>query len=177
MTVHGFSVGGYVWGEILRHYLNNPSRYQPVMDRFVAQTWDSVAGLMEVPIGVSKAVFVNDGFMRKTLQVLITTYMRVFYSTMTRHLKNSSDNFGTGLVKAPGLFFVSKTDTIGTEETSRGFADNWIKAGIRVSWKCFDSSPHVGHFVQHREEYIKCWSNHLETVNMLKCKENIVAKL
>lgn len=177
MVLHGFSAGGYTWGECINHWQNNQARYQPVMDRIVAQTWDSIAGMTEVPIGVSQSVFPLNAFLRKALQNLIFTYMKVFYSSSTRHYKRSSDIFGVGLLRAPGLFIVSKTDLIGTEATSRGFVDNWAKKDIKVSLKCFDSSPHVGHFVKHRDEYLECLYDHLDAEHMLKYRENIKAKL
>ena len=85
--------------------------------------------------------------------------------------------FHTNSVHAPALFFVSKTDPVGAENSNRRVADSWIKNGTSVTWKCFDNSPHVMHFMKHREEYKKTLFNHLASVNMIKYPEKIRAKL
>ncbi|KAI8440782.1 hypothetical protein MSG28_009110 [Choristoneura fumiferana] len=71
LCVHGFSVAGYLWGEVCVHALKDPKTYQPVLDRVAAQVWDSAADISEISIGVPKAVFPKNQIMQKTLK----TYM------------------------------------------------------------------------------------------------------
>jgi len=42
--VHGFSVGGYVFGQMLRVANEQPAEYSQTMQKMVAQIWDSVVG-------------------------------------------------------------------------------------------------------------------------------------
>ena len=42
--IHGFSVGGYVFGQMLRVANERPEDYKGVMDAMIGQIWDSVVG-------------------------------------------------------------------------------------------------------------------------------------
>lgn len=33
---------------------------------------------------------------------------------------------------------------------------------FQVNWKCWDKSPHVGHFRVHKKEYLEILDNHLQ---------------
>jgi len=94
--------------------------------------------------------------------------MKTFHEAATQHYIRSSQMFHTNFVHAPALFFVSKTDPVGAEASNRRVADTWVSNGIKLTWKVFDRSPHVGHFIKHREEYISYLFDHLQSVNMMK---------
>lgn len=54
VVVHGFSVGGYVFGECLALMNKDRKKYQSTIDRVVSQIWDSAADITEIPVGVPK---------------------------------------------------------------------------------------------------------------------------
>lgn len=54
VVIHGFSVGGYVFGECLAHMNKDRKKYQSTVDRIVSQIWDSAADITEIPVGVPK---------------------------------------------------------------------------------------------------------------------------
>lgn len=41
LAIHGFSIGLYIWCEVMNHMLLESDQYQPILDRIGAQTWDS----------------------------------------------------------------------------------------------------------------------------------------
>ena len=55
--LHGFSVGGYLWGEVLNLMEQDQKLYQPFIDRVAGQIWDSVVDFEGIPTGLPKAVF------------------------------------------------------------------------------------------------------------------------
>lgn len=57
MVLHGFSVGGYVWGECLAHIDNDRAKYQTVIDRITGQIFDSAADITEIPVGFREPFF------------------------------------------------------------------------------------------------------------------------
>jgi len=57
IILHGFSVGGYMWGECLAQMHKDMNRYQSVSDRIICQVWDSAADITEIPLGVPRALF------------------------------------------------------------------------------------------------------------------------
>lgn len=71
LVVHGFSVGGYQWGEVLVQIAGNQERYLPISNRIVGQVWDSVADITEICIGVPVAVFPKN----MVLQTALKQYM------------------------------------------------------------------------------------------------------
>lgn len=71
MIIHGFSVGGYLWGECMVHMARDLEKYEPMLNRISAQIWDSAADITEIPVGVPKALFPKN----ETLQNALRSYM------------------------------------------------------------------------------------------------------
>lgn len=177
MVLHGFSVGGYMWGECLVHMDNDREKYQKVVDRIIGQIFDSAADITEIPVGVPRALFPRNPRLQIALKNYMVYHMRTFHEAATQHYIRSSQMYHTNFCRAPALFFLSKTDPVGAEASNRRVADSWIANGINITWKCFDRSPHVGHFLKHREEYLQHLFDHLRSINMVKHPELLRAKL
>lgn len=153
------------------------AKYQTVIDRIIGQVWDSAADITEIPIGVPKALFPRNPRLQNALKNYMIYHLRTFHEAATQHYVRSSQMFHTNYVHAPALFFVSKTDPVGSELSNRRVADSWISNGINLTWKSFDRSPHVGHFLKHRDEYLQYLFDHLRSINMVKHPELLRAKL
>ncbi|XP_072945585.1 uncharacterized protein [Epargyreus clarus] len=161
MVVHGFSVGGYLWGEVCAHVMKDRDRYQPILDRIAAQVWDSAADITEITIGVPAAVFPKNKIMQKTLRAYMEYHLKTFHDAATSHYIRSSQLFHTNLCRAPALFLLSASDPVGAERSNRSVYDSWVKMGIKCTWQCWDRSPHVQHFTKHRDEYVALLRTHL----------------
>lgn len=166
-----------MWGECLVHMQKDMKKYQPVCDRIIGQVWDSAADITEIPVGVPRALFPRNPRLKNALSNYMFYHMKTFHEAATQHYIRSSQMFHTNFVHSPALFFVSKTDPVGAESSNRRVADSWISNGIDVTWKCFDRSPHVGHYMKHKEEYTKTLFDHLAKINMIKYPEALRAKL
>lgn len=177
MVVHGFSVGGYIWGEVMVHMAREMDKYKPTLDRICAQVWDSAADITEIPVGVPKALFPNNDTFQKALRSYMLYHMKTFHDAATVHYIRSSQIFHYTLLHAPALMYVSKTDPVGAERSNDSVRQDWESKGIPVTWKCWDRSPHVGHFRKHPEEYIQLLMGHLQSVNLLRNPEKLRAKL
>lgn len=68
LVLHGFSVGGYVWGEVLVNIASERERYAHVVDRIAAQIWDSAADITEISVGLPLAVFPRNTVMQAALR-------------------------------------------------------------------------------------------------------------
>lgn len=137
MVVHGFSVGGYFWGEVMVHMAREMEKYQPVLDRIIAQVWDSAADITEIPVGVPKALFPRNDTLAKALKSYMLYHMKTFHDAATVHYIRSSQMFHFTLVQAPALFFVSKTDPVGAERSNDSVRQDWESKGISVSFSNF----------------------------------------
>lgn len=71
LVVHGFSVGGYIWGEVLVKIAQEQERYKSIIERTAGQVWDSAADITEIPIGFPVAVFPKNPVLQKTLRQYI----------------------------------------------------------------------------------------------------------
>lgn len=69
MLLHGFSVAGYVWGEVMVSL--KQERYKHILERIRGQVWDSAADITEIPIGLPKAVFPKNAILETALRQYI----------------------------------------------------------------------------------------------------------
>ncbi|KAJ8966021.1 hypothetical protein NQ317_001972, partial [Molorchus minor] len=132
LVLHGFSVGGYVWGEVLVNIAAERERYAQVVDRIVGQIWDSAADITEMPVGVPISVFPRNLVMQTALKQYMLYHLKTFDKVATRHYVRSSQMFHTNLVHAPAQFFLSKADPIGTEASNQRVRESWESMGVQV---------------------------------------------
>lgn len=92
--------------------------------------------------------------------------MKTFDKVATRHYVRSSQMFHTNMLRAPALFLLSKTDPIGAERSNQRVRENWEGMGIKVDWKVFEKSPHVGHFRKYPKEYVAQINGFLDAVQL-----------
>lgn len=176
IMLHGFSVGGYLWGEVMVHMARNMDQSQPILDRIVGQVWDSAADVTEIHKGVPPAVFPRNRVMSKALEKYILYHLKTFDKVATRHYVRSSQMFHTNMARAPALMILSKTDQIGAESSNQRVRESWESMGMRVEWKLFEKSPHVGHFRKYPKEYISDIYNFLDTLDLKKDSEKLGEK-
>lgn len=58
--------------------------------------------------------------------------MKAFYKQSTQYYIRSSQLFHTNLVHSPALFFVSKTDPVGSLTNNLRVKDQWDTVGVKV---------------------------------------------
>lgn len=177
LLLHGFSVGGYMWGECLVHMARDQERYSSILNRITGQIWDSAADITEIPVGVPKALFPTNQALQNALRHYMIYHMKTFHDAATMHYIRSSQMFHSTLVKSPALFLLSKTDPVGAVASNQRVRESWESLGISCTWKCWDKSPHVGHYHKHKEEYVETLFNHLRSINMIGFADKLRAKL
>uniref|UniRef100_A0A1B6G857 Peptidase S9 prolyl oligopeptidase catalytic domain-containing protein n=2 Tax=Cuerna arida TaxID=1464854 RepID=A0A1B6G857_9HEMI len=92
----------------------------------------------------------------------------IFAEEATSHYIRSSQMFHTTLVHSPALLLLSKTDPVGSLASNLRLKETWESMGIKVSWKCWDDSKHVSHYLKYKEEYIKTLENFWDSLNLTK---------
>ncbi|KAF5302289.1 hypothetical protein FQA39_LY10328 [Lamprigera yunnana] len=177
LIVHGFSVGGYQWGEVLVRISQDQPRYQHILNRIVGQIWDSAADISEICYGFPMALFPKNQVLQNAMKQYILYHMRTFDKVATCHYVRSSQLFHSNLVKAPALLFLSKTDPVGAEKSNLRLREAWERSGIKVYWQCWDKSPHVGHYMRHRTEYVEKLDTFLKDIGVVHTQNKLQAKL
>ncbi|KRF79631.1 uncharacterized protein l(2)k09913 isoform X2 [Drosophila virilis] len=168
IVMHGFSVGAYQMGEIMLQMSRDMDRYGSILDRFVCQIWDSAADITEIPVGLPKSIFPKNERMQSALRNYTLYHLRTFHNQATIHYMRSSQMFHSTLLKAPALFFVSENDPIGPPSSNQAVRENWERANIKVTFKCWPRSQHAAHLIKHREEYLETLFQHLESCGVLE---------
>ncbi|CAO1333161.1 unnamed protein product [Diamesa hyperborea] len=168
--VHGFSVGGYLWGEVLGQMHKDMGTSQKILDRICGQVWDSAADITEIPAAISIVVATNLQI-QKALENYVIYHLKTFHDAATQHYIRSSQMFHTNLCHAPALFFVSKTDPLGPVISNQRVADSWISSGVDLTFKCFDESQHLWHYFEHEQEYTEALFQHLQKTKMINYKK------
>lgn len=166
ILLHGFSVGGYMWGECLVQINDNAPKYEPLVNRIKGQVWDSMTGSKEISVGQARAITKNL-FVQKAVVQFSNFYLRALHNVSTKHYLKAENIFNEKALVVPALLFFSKTDPIGTEQKSLNIIKALEALNIKVTQKCFEDSPHVGHFKKYKEEYTTALIEHLKLCNLI----------
>ncbi|XP_019894138.1 uncharacterized protein LOC101898099 isoform X2 [Musca domestica] len=168
IVVHGFSVGAYQMGEIMLQMSRDMERYKQILDRFACQIWDSAADITEIPVGLPKSIFPKNLSMQTALRNYTLYHLKTFHNQATIHYMRSSQMFHSTILKQPALFFVSDNDPIGPPSSNHAVRENWERANIKVTFKCWKKSQHAAHMIKHRDEYLDILYKHLEECGVLE---------
>ncbi|XP_076053906.1 uncharacterized protein LOC143032774 [Oratosquilla oratoria] len=167
LLVHGFSVGGYVFTEVMVKVERDFKTHGHLLNRFVGQIWDSGVDMDGIPVGMPRAL-TNNKVLQASLKKYLEWFMAANYDAATIHYERASAKMHQCFVNVPGLFLLSKTDPVSTPEMNAKVYRKWEAKGIPVFVKCWDRSPHVSHYHRHRHEYEAQVMAFLERVGMIE---------
>ncbi|XP_055590728.1 transmembrane protein 53-A-like [Uranotaenia lowii] len=165
MVIHGFSVGGYLWGECLVK-IHHDEANKVILDKIKGQVWDSVADITEIPVGVPHAVLPKNPTLQSALRGYMNYHLKLFHEEATQYYDFSSKTFFNEPSRCPALMLISKSDPIGTESANQRLRATWDALGMKTTMKVWDRSPHVGHFYKYRDEYIELLQAHLSSLQL-----------
>ena len=177
ILLHGFSVGGYMWGEALDLMESDKEKYSGIADRIVGQVWDSIADVMQIPIGFPRAVFPKNIMLQSMLGKYLEYHMKTFHLQATQYYIRSSQVFHSSSIRVPALLFISKTDPVGTVPSNLSLRDTWESTGIKTYVKIFEESPHVAHFYKYPKEYVAELYAFLQKLNLIQNEAKIRSRL
>ncbi|XP_078047869.1 transmembrane protein 53-like lethal (2) k09913 isoform X2 [Augochlora pura] len=177
ILLHGFSVGAYMWGEVMDLIQSDREKYSHIINMIVGQVWDSAVDVPELTSGIPRAVFPKNLVLQNMLQKYLEYHLRTFYKQSTQYYMRSSQLFHTNLVHTPALFYMSKVDPVGNITDNMRVHDQWVINGVKTYVKIFDKSPHVGHLYVYPKEYIGELYAFLGRLNLIQNEEKMRALL
>ena len=161
LLIHGFSVGGYIYGETLVK-LESDAKYGHINKNIIGQVWDSVADFAAVPDGFSKAVTPIVP-LQKAMRLAIEAYMKIMHAPVTKHYLRASAAYKHNKLDLPTLFLCSTIDPVSCVKTmEEDCIKPWELRGLPVFVKRWNDSLHVRHMMQHPEEYQEAMENFLQ---------------
>lgn len=153
VLVHGFSVGGYMFGrfllEIDRHDEQMRNR---LLNSIRGLVFDSLVPFEGTCYGVANSITLNP-MAAKVIEQILRFYLAVGHKIATKYYLEASEKVWGGPLKCPSLFLMSKDDKISDHRTVERLAGVWSDLGIDVQKMVVDSSPHVQLFSRHHEQY------------------------
>lgn len=157
LMVHAFSIGGYVYTEVLLkvlQQLETEMQRQEFHQRIIGQVYDSVADVGEIPVGLSRAV-TERPVLQVCFQKCIEGYMRLMRKIAVQYYLKASHHFHHNPVNSPALFVYSNNDPVSPPEVNEKAARNiQDKLGCSsVVTKCFNGSSHVSHMYKYPNDY------------------------
>lgn len=160
LIIHGFSVGGFLYGQMLRcspsaplaHRRDCPDGVSPDWAaRVAAQVFDSPVDFEGVPHGLSMAVF-GQGLAQRLTETAIALYLALRADLAAEYVA-SSTTFKAMPVRAPALVVYSGEDDIADAGRIEEVMAGWQAGGLRVSGLRMDSSEHVQHLRTNGDVY------------------------
>lgn len=148
---HGFSVGGYLYGEVLNMLMDHSHKYEDFGERVFGQIFDSPVDFYGIPNGIARAV-TSDRKKAMKIESTLEWYMEKFQN-ITRDYIRSSQTFQSNSLKTRSLFLYSLSDPVCNPEHIEQIARNWRSSGIEAETVFWEKAPHVTSFKMYPKEY------------------------
>lgn len=166
VVLHGFSVGGYMFGQFLLEIdKQNETTKRDLLASIQGIVFDSLVPFEGTCIGVANSITSNK-IAAKILENLLRLYLVVGRDIATKYYLAASDKVWGGPLRCPTLFLMSRDDRISDHKIVTHLADVWQSLGVETHRRLFDSSPHVQIFQKHHSAYVQEVENFLERIKM-----------
>ncbi|XP_043569898.1 transmembrane protein 53-A [Chiloscyllium plagiosum] len=167
LLIHAFSIGGFLFAEMLIITQRDVPRYSGFGSRIMGQIFDSlVAGDVEL--------LAND-----IPQVLAPPILQPFFKKITlfyfwllsgytvKHYQAGIRAFWEIQYHTPILLFYSENDPLSNYKKLEAMLFHWQKKGIPAIGKSWKMSCHAGHLRQHPQEYRSTLQNFLQSIGII----------
>jgi len=174
--LHAFSVGAYVWGQLLVWHRQQPERYDFIRERIVGQIWDSIVDIEGVTQGIGGALFPNNWLVRNLIEGYVWFHVNMFHDRVMKHYLETRSAYHNSVLRVPTLIYSSESDPVALHAVVEKIADRWEELGTEVFMKTWKNSPHVSHMYRHPEEYRSEMKAFIDKLGLLKYPDKFVVK-
>lgn len=166
VLLHGFSVGGYMFGRFLLEIdQHNPETRKQLLNSIRGLVFDSLVPIEGVPVGVANSITRNP-IGAKFVEQLLKLYLFLGESVATRYFREASVKVWGGPLRCPTLFLMSRDDPISDHQIVERLASVWSGLGIDCRKMLVDHSPHVQLYTKHHDKYVKTVDEFLSHVKL-----------
>lgn len=166
VVLHGFSVGGYMFGQVLLDIdKQQPAIREKILNSVRGILFDSIVPLEGICVGVANSITSNP-LGAKLLENLLRVYLFLGHRIATKSYLEVSEKVWGGPLKCPTLFLMSKDDKISDHKIVERLAGDWINMGIECHKMIVENSPHVQIFTKHNKEYVEKVESFLRRIKM-----------
>lgn len=144
LVFHHFSMGGYLFGQMLRHLQENEDKRRKLVDKIKVQVFDSPPDFSGIAKGVAQSMG-KSGVVASAVELLMRAYLFVSSSTAGVQHRAASKAFHTNAITAPSLWFYSRSDPVANYEDCEIVIESWKSKGTMVKSVVWDDTPHIQH--------------------------------
>ena len=142
---HHFSVGGFLFGQMLRYLQQNSEQNEFIRKRVRAQVYDSPPDFNGIADGVSASIGLNNPVIRISVKTIMISYLTITSQSAGVEHRASSNAFHNNDIEAPALWFYSKADPVASFKDCETVIANWRGRGTHVEECVWDNTPHIQH--------------------------------
>lgn len=166
VLLHGFSVGGYMFGRCLLEIDKQDEQMrQYLLNSIRGIVFDSLVPFEGTCVGVARSITANP-IGAKVLEYLLRLYLILGHNIATKYYLEASEKVWGGPLRCPTLFLMSKDDRISDHKIVERLAEVWSSLGVETDKMLVDSSPHVQLFTKHHDAYVDRVGKFLKHISM-----------
>jgi len=155
VVLHGFSVGGYMFGRFLLEIDSQPPEMkEKLLNSIRGLVFDSLVPFEGTCYGVANSITRNP-YAAKAIEQLLRFYLFIGHNIATKYYLEASEKVWGGPLRCPSLFLMSKDDKISDHRIVERLASVWTQLGVDCHKMLVDSSPHVQIFTKHHDKYVQ----------------------
>jgi hypothetical protein len=163
---HHFSVGGYLFGQMLRLLAAESTKYDSVVKTIKGQIFDSPPDINGISSGISKGIGIPV-FLQGFVKATIDAYLNMTAKTTGVEHKAASDAFHANQINAPALWFYSKADLVARWQDCETVTGKWESSGIDVTKCMWEHTPHIQHGRKDPDRYFATLEDFLKKIKIL----------
>ena len=164
---HHFSVGGYLFGQMLRVLNQNQGKYSDFVPKIKAQIFDSPPDIAGVPAGIAASVGITNKVVAKGIELSVTAMLSALSQTTGVEHTAASKSFHNNFVRAPSLWFYSLADPVANHKDCDIVIGKWRQAGTTVETCVWENSKHIQHAKKDPVKYFGTLNDFLSRHNVL----------
>ena len=176
IVIHAFSMGAYNFTLCMSEMYKCPERYSSVERRIIAVVYDSltIGTLKHMAEGVGRGLSQNS-VIQKIVPMSMSMYFKLTNKYTVQVYEYYINLFKQRPLKVPTLVFYCENDPMSDYKDVEALVNDWRnRFSFDVTGKCWESSKHSAHLIQHKDEYTSTLDQFLNSVpDLVKIESKI----
>lgn len=165
VTFHHFSVGGFLYGQLLQVLKSDKFKGENLERKIRGQIFDSPPDFMNISKGIARSMGMG-GVVEALVERIARTYLALTYNTSGVLHRQSSAAFHGNKVSAPSLWFYSKADPVADWRDCVTVVEKWRSRGTEVEECVWEDTPHIQHGRVDPQRYFGTLASFLQKLNI-----------
>jgi len=143
VIIHQFSMGGYLYSQLLRVMARKPEEYKVFGDKIAAQIFDSPPDVHGIAYGISRGF--KPAFVQDIVKGGLDLVLKLMENGIGVEHRAASKQMHENYITAPSLWFYSRADVIAPAKDCEVVIKRWRENNIEVEACVFENTKHIQH--------------------------------